>query len=193
MGGSWVMRWQVGLGVVAAVALQACSEGPKPVLACEGEVSGPIAGPFSRCDFFDQLYRQNTDTFSMTAGYNEVASGLTYELAASLEQRGEPEPGRTPALTCLVTVTSGKKKWIASTGMGAVSGTCQLNFSDVIGYPQQGNTISYCVLKGRITARLEQDPLSPDSLPVDVRLDFNYAPTETDPEKLNAICGVKTP
>jgi len=186
-------RWMTGALAVAVVALSACGPKELPVLTCAGELTGPIEGTFARCSGFDQLYRQNTDTFSMSVAYNELAAGLTYELSASVEMRGEPEPGRQQQTSCLATLKSGKKKYLASVGMGAVSGSCQVNFSDVVGYPQQGNTISYCVLKGRITARLDEDPLDATSVPVNLRLDFDYAPAATDPESVNRICGVTTP
>ncbi|MEW5737920.1 MAG: hypothetical protein AB1938_03285 [Myxococcota bacterium] len=156
-------------------------------------MSGPVGGPFSRCTSFDQLYRANLDTLLLSAGYNELTSGLTYELAAELEVAGTPSPGQAQTKNCQVTVTSQGTTWLARTGLGAVSGACSVSFSEVVPYPQAGNTISYCILKGTIRARLLEDPLRAASEPVDVQLNFDLAPAEMDPDKLAKLCEVKPP
>ncbi|GMU59696.1 MAG: hypothetical protein AMXMBFR34_14590 [Myxococcaceae bacterium] len=181
-------RWLVLVGV--ALAASACGPGEKPVLACDGEVSGAVAGQFTRCTSFDQLYRASLDTFILVAGYIERTSGLEYEVASNLELKGEPQAGRTQTGTCLVNVTSGGDTWVASTGMGATRGVCTVSFSEVLGFPQMGNTVNYCILKGRITARLEEEPLSAASMPVTLRLDFNYAPASMEPDQVAKVCGV---
>lgn len=182
------------LVVTAALALVGCSAGPEMVTTCDGTLRGAIESTFSGCRPFDQIYRQSLDTFALTAGHEELsnAPGLDYTVSVSLESRGEPQGGRTIQPECLVTVTSGAKAWKAQRGLGGVPfGTCSVSYSEVVGWPQMGNTITYCILRGRLQAQLEQDPPTTASTSIDLRLDFDLAPKADDPMKQQELCGVK--
>jgi hypothetical protein len=152
-----------------------------------------MGGPFSRCSAIDPLYRANLDTLLLNAAYGEVASGVTQELAAELEVVGMPSPGQARMKSCVVMVNSRGTRWLARTGLGAVSGSCSVSFSDVVPYPQQGNTIRFCVLKGGLRAHLLEDTLRAAAEAVDVRLDFALAPQEPDLDGLARVCDVTPP
>lgn len=180
--------------LVALAALAGCSAGPEMQTTCDGTLRGAIESTFQGCRPFDQIYRQSLDTFALTAGHEELsnAPGLDYTVSVSLEARGEPQPGRTIEPECLVTVTSGAKTWKAQRGYAGVPfGSCTVAYSEVVGWPQQGNTITYCILRGRLQATLDQDPPTTASTSIDLRLDFDLAPKADDPMKQQELCGVK--
>lgn len=183
-------RWMM---LAALVTLAGCSAGPEMKLKCDGTVSGGFASTFARCTGFDQLYRQNQDSFTLNLAYEEGSAtpGLEYAVNVTTTGRGEPRTDRPIEPECNVTVTQGAKKWIATRGVtGVTSGTCTLRYSEVVSWQQTGNTITYCILRGRLDAQLGEDPPKVDSVNVNLRVDFDYAPSVEgdDAEKQRALC-----
>lgn len=178
--------------LLAASCLAVACGPPKdatPVTRCTGTVSGGVTGTIARCSPFDQLYRQNLDTFLFVAGYEERTLGISYSLSANVELAGEPSSGRSfENPVCTITVTSGGRTWASSTGGNVRTGGCELSFSEVAPYAQTGNTISYCILRGTLTGTLPEDTLS--SAPVDtrVRLEFDHSPSATDQDRQRELC-----
>jgi len=151
------------LGLALALALAGCG-GTTTVSQCSGTVMGKLMGTFSVCNELDQRYRQNLDTWAVTAVYNELPTVFTW--STEWEIKGEPRVTtpmklyneRTPNLKCNVTVKKGAQTWVARSGAGVVaSGTCQLDVTDVTELEALGNVKTYKV-KGGITALLEAEP-----------------------------------
>jgi len=183
-------RWMM---LAALVTLAGCGAGPDMKLKCDGTVSGAFMSTFARCTGFDQLYRQNQDRFALSLAYEEGSAtpGLEYAVNATTEGQGEPRTDRAIEPECSVTVTQGAKKWLATRGVtGVTSGACTLRYSEVVSWQQTGNTISYCILRGRLDAQLVEDPPKVDSVNVNLRIDFDYAPSVAgdDPDKQRALC-----
>lgn len=187
---AWIRVLSAALSVAA---LAGCGSGPEMKLTCSGTVAGGFESMFSRCTGFDQIYRQNQDTFSLNLGYDEVGStpGLDYSVAATTESRGIAQTGKNIEPECTVSVTKGGQTWKATRGLtGVTSGSCTLRYSEVVPWTQTGNTITYCILRGRLDAQLVEDPPTADSVNVNLRLDFDYAPSVAgdDPDKQRALC-----
>lgn len=158
-----------------------------PTTRCTGTVAGALTGAFSSCKAFEQLYRQNLDTFLLTTGYDEKALGIDYTFDASLEVKGEPRSG-AGIKSCTLDVTSGGQKWNATTGGTVPVGSCTITFSEVVPFKQTGNTITYCIIRGRLTGSLQETPLMSASMPVNVTLEFDHSPAATDQDRQREIC-----
>lgn len=189
------MRHANGLVVLGLLAA-GCGPAAPPAVVCEGRLTGAATATFTGCNTFEQLYRQNLNTLLLVVQHAEQAptpGALSYTVSFDVEVTGEPRAGRTSQQKCNARVESGPKDWATAPGS-----ECQATFSEVVPYPQQGNTITYCVLRGRLQGTLAEDP--PPALPsdpLDVRLDFQLAPAslidasvEEYDAKVKAACQV---
>jgi hypothetical protein len=182
---------------LTTLALTACG-GDKnaPIARCSGTITGSLQRTFDVCNGFDQLYRQSLDTTILTAVYDELtrtaeSRGAAYTMSAAIELDGEPRAGRTVEPTCTLRVKASAQGWKANQGAGIPLGTCRMTVNEVLAYPQSGNTITYCLLRGNISGRLEAEPnATVAELPgaINLSLDFNLAPPGETLEEQAAKC-----
>lgn len=181
---------------LGALLLSACGEDKNaPIARCTGTLTGALQRTFGVCNGFEQLYRQNLDTLLLTAVYDELtrtpeSRGAAYTVSAAVELDGEPRV-RTVEPTCTLRIQASAQGWKANQGTGVPLGTCRITFSEVLAYPQSGNTITYCTLRGNITGRLEAEPNAAVAElpgPVSLSLDFNVAPPGETLEEQAAKC-----
>ncbi len=183
---------------LSALLLAACgaSNAVTPIVRCQGALTGALPRTFDVCNGFDQLYRQSLGTTLLSATYDELTRnpetrGTAYTVSAVIEVSGEPVAERTLRPRCTLTVKTTPQTWLANAGAGVPLGTCTLTFSEVVAFPQQGNTVTYCILRGKVSGRLEPDPskTTPDPPgPITLNLDFDVAPAGDDPEQQLARC-----
>lgn len=192
------MRFSPPLLSVLALSLSACGGVDKnaPIARCTGTLTGALQRTFGVCNGFDQLYRQSLDTLLLTATYDELtrtpeSRGAAYTVSVAMEHDGEPRTGRTVEPTCTLRIQASAQGWKANQGTGIPLGRCNLAFTEVLAYPQSGNTISYCTLRGTVTGRLEAEPnAAVAELPgaVNLALEFNLAPPGDTLEEQAAKC-----
>lgn len=181
-----------------ALLLSACGGVDKnaPIARCTGTLTGALQRTFGVCNGFDQLYRQSLDTLLLTATYDELtrtpeSRGAAYTVSAALELDGEPRAGRTVEPTCTLRIQASAQGWKANQGSGIPLGTCRVTFTEVLAYPQSGNTITYCTLRGTVSGRLEAEPNATVAElpgPVNLALEFNLAPPGDTLEEQAAKC-----
>jgi len=158
----------------AVVVLLCACGGGSSTFTCDGMVQGELMGSFSVCNTFDQLYRQNLDTWSVTGDYTELPSAFTW--STDWEVKGEPKVTgynqATRDIKCNITMKKGKLTWVAAVGGGVpASGTCQLDVVDVTPNPQEGNVITYQA-RGTVLGHLEAAPNTGSTGTVDVTMTF---------------------